>query len=134
MVKRDLSDYSKYFKSYTELRTQQNRTQNITLVDGNMMGNSEESTSGVSSRVFNNGCWGFASNADYQSDAVKAVISSASENAQFMDSRLKKGSVQLPSLPGNMENDFKTKKNISSQKEKIDFIKELAVCRVDKPS
>lgn len=125
MIKRDLSSHKEHFSGYTELRIQQNTNESLTLVDGSIMDNSMTTTSGVSSRVFDKGGWGFASNADFRDNSVKQVISAAADNARFMSSRLNRGSVVLPSRIGQKEWDFSTKKNRVSQKEKIDYMKEL---------
>ncbi|MFA7123356.1 MAG: DNA gyrase modulator, partial [Candidatus Delongbacteria bacterium] len=55
MLKYDLSKFKKEFTEYTELRVQENRTTNISLVNGNVMGNSTSAKSGVSARVNKNG-------------------------------------------------------------------------------
>ena len=125
MINGSLESYRNYFKTYTELRIQENRTENITFVDGNIVGNSESAKSGVSARVCKNGSWGFASNADFETDSVKTVIRSAGENAEFMDSRLKRGMKTFPTVPGNTAKSFATSKERTVQKGKFNFIKAL---------
>ena len=51
----DLSSYTDLFSEYTELRVQENRTLNITIVNGNVMGNSRTTGSGISARTFSKG-------------------------------------------------------------------------------
>ena len=51
MINKDLNKYSDYFSVYTELRMQENRNNRISMVNGDVMGNSVSSSSGVSSRA-----------------------------------------------------------------------------------
>ncbi len=125
MIKRDLNVYRNYFNGYTELRVQENRTETISIVNGNIKENSKNTTSGISARVFKNGCWGFASNANVEETTIKNIIKSSTDNALFMDKKLNKNASILPSSPGIIEKDLGTRKNRISQKEKIDFIKTL---------
>ena len=64
MINKDLNKYSDFFSAYTELRMQENKNNRISMVNGDVMGNSVSSSSGVSSRVYKEGNWGFASNPD----------------------------------------------------------------------
>lgn len=125
MLGRDLEQYAGQFSEYTELRAQENRSVGITMVDGTIMANNQSSSSGISARVFRRGSWGFASNPDFTPQSVSAVIASATENARFMDSRLDKGSPPLPSRPGRSESDYGTRKPRATQRQMIDFMKEL---------
>ena len=52
MLNKDLNKYSSHFSTYTELRIQENRNNHISMVNGDVMGNSVSSSSGVSSRVY----------------------------------------------------------------------------------
>jgi len=122
MITKDLKKYEKYFTDYTELRLQENRNIRLTMVNGDMMGNSRSSTSGISARVYKDGSWGFASNADISDEAIIKVIKSATENAKFLSTRenLKKG--DLPKTNAIENKDFSTKKTRKSQKEMIEFL------------
>ncbi len=104
---------------------QENRSISIAVVDGTVMGNSRRTEGGISSRVFKNGAWGFASSPDISSDSISRVIRTATENAAFMDSKLKNEAYTLPSDPGDSSNSFATKKTHKSQKELIDFSREV---------
>lgn len=70
--------------AHTELRAQNNRTRRVTMVSGNLVANTRNDHSGVSARVYKNGVYGFASNAEYTDASVTAVIDAASENADFL--------------------------------------------------
>ncbi|MFA6730404.1 MAG: TldD/PmbA family protein [Eubacteriales bacterium] len=82
--------------THTELRAQISKNRAITLVSGNLTANTRNEVSGVSARVYKNGVYGFSSAASYDDDAVKSVLDAAKNNADFMDTHLKK---QKPMFP-----------------------------------
>ena len=125
MIPRDISKYNTLLSGYTELRIQENRSIHITLVDGTVMANNQSSISGVSARVQKNDAWGFASTPDLSDNAIRAVISSASENAAFMDVKLQNEARSFPAIPGSASHDFSTAKTHLSQRELIEFLKDL---------
>lgn len=125
MYSLDLHDYKKYFTAYTELRAQENRAVRILFVKGNNTGNSRSSTSGISARVYSNGSWGFASNPEITDDAVRLAIKAATDNALFLDSREHKDKGRLPITTASSSNDYSTGKPRLSQKELVEFAKEL---------
>lgn len=110
--------------SYTEIRSQINTDYSVSLISGNLVGNSRVSSSGVSARVYKNGVYGFASMGDYNDESVKNVIRSAEQNALFLDRRINKGK---PPLWQTMTADFDEKKPFIEvpQKVLIDYAKEL---------
>ncbi|MCK4347985.1 MAG: TldD/PmbA family protein [Thermoplasmatales archaeon] len=124
MIK-DLSSYEKLFTEYTELRVQENRVVRIVLVNGDVMQNNKTSISGVSARVYKDGIWGFASNPTISDDEIKMVVQSATKNALFLNSREQKKKGSLPVVSAIAENDFSTQKTKKSQKELIEFVKEI---------
>ena len=85
MIPRSIDRYASLFTERTELRMQENRSTSITVVDGTVMGNSQNAESGVSARVWRSGAWGFASSPELGSEAVGTVIQAATENALFLD-------------------------------------------------
>ncbi len=121
----DLHRFKKQFNGYTELRLQENSTVFVSVVDGTVMGNSKRTEGGLSARVCKNGAWGFASSPDLTDDSIGRVITTATENAAFMDAKIANKPYELPSAPGNSSNSFKTEKPRKSQKELIDFAREL---------
>ena len=58
----NLNQYKNSFKFYTELRVQENRSFRVGLLNGSLVSNDQATESGVSSRVFKDGNWGFSSN------------------------------------------------------------------------
>ncbi|ERM92956.1 peptidase [Caldanaerobacter subterraneus subsp. yonseiensis KB-1] len=121
----DLCQYKELFSVYTELRVQNNSELNITFVNGNIVKNSQSSTSGVSARAYLNGAWGFASHAEISDETIKKVIKEATDNAKFLDTKVNKRKGPLPSRPASIEKDFSTKKSRLTQKELIHFLKEI---------
>ncbi|MBT5420272.1 MAG: TldD/PmbA family protein [Candidatus Cloacimonetes bacterium] len=122
MINIDLKKFEEYFTEYTELRMQENRNIRLTMVNGDMMGNNRSSNSGISARVYKDGSWGFASNADTSDDAIIKVIRSATENANFLSTRENLEKAELPKTNAIDSKDFSTAKPRKSQKEMIDFL------------
>ena len=123
MIQKDLKKYSKYFTEYTELRVQENRNIRITMVNGDIMGNSRTAISGVSARVYKEGYWGFASNPELDEETIKQVIESATSNAVFISSKEDVKKPRLPSRKDTSDNDFSTNKPKKTQKDMIEFLK-----------
>lgn len=125
MIPRSLDQHASLFTEQTELRMQENRTTAVTIVDGTVMGNSQNAESGVSARVWRKGAWGFASSPELGPEAVGSVIRAATENAVFLDTRLRRSAGTLPASAGRHEADFGTRKPRKSQREIIEFLREL---------
>jgi len=125
MVLKDLKKYSKYFTEYTELRVQENKNIHISMVKGDVMGNSRTAIGGVSARVYKDGYWGFASNPETDEETIKTVIESATNNAVFISSKEDIKKPELPSRKAVSEKDFTTTEKKKTQKEMIEFMKVL---------
>ena len=126
MIHKDLNQYSGHFSEYTELRLQENRNNRISMVNGDVMGNSVSSSSGVSSRVYKEGNWGFSSSPDLSDSAVEYVVRSASDNVRFMNDRNKmECGFILPDTCGHYEMDLTTQISRNSQKQWINFLKDI---------
>jgi TldD protein len=69
---------------YSETRQHEVRKTRMVMVDGNLTANSETSEGGTSSRVFNNGYWGFASTPAMDNKSVARVAKKAADNAKTM--------------------------------------------------
>lgn len=120
---KELNSYVELFSEYTELRVQENRNLNVTMVNGNITQNHITSNSGLSARVYKNGVFGFASNPNISDETAKLVIKSATDNAIFLNKREGRLVEKLVSSPAVSENDFSTKKNRVSQQVIVEFIK-----------
>ena len=122
----DLNKYKNSFKYYTELRIQENRSFRVGLLNGNLISNDNSIESGVSSRVFKDGSWGFASNAEINNNSIDRVIHASNDNASFLNQKtVNKCGILLPEDMFNYELDLKTKKNKNPNSFWIDFIKNL---------
>ncbi|MCL2049632.1 MAG: TldD/PmbA family protein [Defluviitaleaceae bacterium] len=86
-------------KDHTELRAQTNTSKRVAMLAGNMVTNSQSEKGGVAARVYRGGTYGFASGAEYTPESVKNVLAAATDNAVFMDTRIRKGEPPLPPLP-----------------------------------
>ena len=121
-----LNKYKNSFKYYTELRVQENRNIRFGLLNGNLVSNDQSIESGVSSRVFKDGDWGFSSNAIITDSSIDKVINSSTDNAIFLNSRNEnKCGILLPEDIYNHEFNYSTKKNKNSNSYWISFIKDL---------
>jgi len=125
MINRNLSNYLKLFSNYTELRTQRNFTQSIVMLNGNIVKNSKDASSGVSARVRNNGSWGFASATNMDDASIKAVIASANNNAKLLANKMSRNYKDFSIFNDSIEKDFSTKKVKASQNEIMNFLKEI---------
>ena len=68
------------------------------MLKGNLAGNARTDTKGVSARVYRNGVYGFASAADMNDAAVKAVLDNATSNAAFLDKHAGQARGALPTI------------------------------------
>ena len=125
MQNEQLQRFSNFFNLYTELRVQENRSTNVVSLNGDIVNNSQTATSGTSVRTFKNGVYGFASSADKTDDAIKSNIKRATDNVNFLSSKANAKDCILPAFTGKGQyGKYDTAKD-ASQKEIIEFIKEL---------
>lgn len=120
-----LEKYAPVFAGYTELRAHENHTVSIGFLKGNNVRNVKSTISGVSARVYQHGAWGFASSADFTDDSIRQVIKAASANAAFLDRKQNKGKQSLPARPIRAEHDYSTAKPRLTQKQLIEFVKQI---------
>jgi TldD protein len=122
-------DYLKTFKSefseHTELRLQQNTNVALMLVNGNLMRNEKNTSGGISSRVYKNGVFGFASSPKTDEKTIKDIINKSKENAYLLDNLEKRNKIQLSGDGFEIIKDFSTKKNRVDRKTMIQFLKDL---------
>ena len=124
----NLSQYKNSFKYYTELRVQENKSFRVGLVNGNLVSNDQSIESGVSSRVFKDGHWGFCSNAEITNNSIGKVIKASSDNVSFLNKKnVNKCGILLPEDIFNYELNLGTKKNKNPNSFWIKFIKDLDV-------
>lgn len=121
----DLSQYTGLFSSYTELRRQENTGLSIGFLQGDNTTNTKGSSGGVCARVYQNGSWGFASCPELTPEGIKFVISTATNNATFLDQKEDKGKEPLPSIVYNAHQDYSTTKPRLTQHQLVEFMKEI---------
>jgi len=133
MILKDLGKYGDLFDEYTELRVQENRNVSISMVNGNVMGNSKSASGGVSARVYKEGVWGFASSPEISDENIRKVVEEATGNALFLHGKENSGKAPLPDGETvKIDRDFSTNKERMSQKEIIDFLHEIDSYLVEK--
>ena len=84
---------------YTEVRSQINTNNRISIISGNLVGNSRVTSGGVCARVYKNGVYGFSSMGEYSDESIKNVINAARDNALFLDRRVNKNKPPLMETP-----------------------------------
>jgi TldD protein len=119
----DLARYSNQFSSYTELRLHENTSMQIALLNGDVVSNTRDTSGGVSSRVFEQGAWGFSSNANMNNDSIESTIHAATNNAAFLAKRNGDPDAKLPRSKATASHDFRTKLPRKTQEEIIAFLK-----------
>jgi len=125
MIPVELGSYTDLFSEYTELRVQENRSLSVSIVNGDVMGNSASTKSGVSARTFSKGLWGFASSPIISDESIRDVVISSTRNSQFLAGRENREGFALPSKPGTSSKDLSTAKKRQTQKEIIEFMLEI---------
>jgi TldD protein len=119
-----VSPFKSLLKEHTELRAQVNTNRAVTMLNGNIVSNLRSEESGVSARMYKGGVYGFASGAEYSDENIRKVIFAAEENANFMDSRIKKNKPMLPTVGTGKKELLKDVRDIE-QKQLINFAKEI---------
>ena len=108
--------------SYRETRRHELRRTRVTMIDGNLALNSRGVESGISTRVYDGGYWGFASASDTAS--ADAVSDKAQRNARQMARFGARATHSLPGGHASGEHVFHGKTPLS-QKEIVDRLGEL---------
>jgi TldD protein len=121
----NLAVYSNRLNAYTELRLQRNRSTQISLLNGDVVANTQTSDGGVSARVFKDGVWGFASRPQIDNDAVIATVDEATRNAVLLARHAARPDVQLPRTKAFNVSDFSTQRPRLTQQQSIDFLQAL---------
>lgn len=125
MIKNSLQDFKRFIQDYSELRLQENRRHSIILVNGNLVNNEKLAKSGISSRAYKSGFWGFASSPDVSRENIKKIIKTAENNAKFLALKRASDKKDFVNLNCEYKVDFSTKKTKISDKEKMNFLKEI---------
>lgn len=121
----DLSALRAEIPGYGELRLHRNTTCSIAVLKGDVVANQKAETSGVSARVLQGRNWGLACSPEGTPESVRAVLRSASDNAAFLQGRLRTEPFTQGGITAKGEWDHSTKRPRVTQKEKLDFLREL---------
>lgn len=102
MIKDILSGCRDQFpaSAHTELRAQINRERAVSMLSGNIYGNTRSESCGVSARTLKNGVYGFASMAELSAESAAKVLRASAENAAFLDKHINKAKSGFPALSG----------------------------------
>lgn len=109
---------------YTELRASENRKRVVSIVGGNITKNLREEESGVCSRVYKDGLYGFASVPEYNEESIKRVITKANDNVCFMSNHIVKNKPKLALQSNGLYKTDVLMKDIE-QKIYIEFLKDI---------
>jgi TldD protein len=111
--------------TYAELRYQENRDLRLTLLNGQLVTNLEESSLGVSARAHQGGCWGFSSHAMPTADAAMTALHEAGRNAHFLGSRSNQSARLAPAEARTLETLHVGERPAHGTAAWIAFLKEL---------
>lgn len=125
MIISSLGKYSDLLKGYTELRCQENSSVSIMMLNGNLVQNIRTSSGGISARANVKGSWGFASNSNINDESIRQVLNLARQNGEFLSSKLGNKNRELVTSNYSIEKSFATTKTRLSQKQLIEFTKEV---------
>jgi TldD protein len=120
----NLAAYANRFSEYTELRAQRNTNARIGLLNGDVTTNTRSVDSGVSARVFKDGVWGFASEAELSPAAIEAVVADATANAAFLAGHAPRD-LALPADRASFSSDFATRRQRLPRQQVIRILKGL---------
>ncbi len=123
MFKGSLSSFVD-FSADTELRRQCNRSRRVSLLNGDVIANSNAEQSGINARVFRAGRCGFASSPETDVSAAERILKQASDNAKFLADRLPSVGAELPPRAMASHQDIWRDDTIS-QKEILDFLAQI---------
>lgn len=111
--------------TYSELRYQENTDLRLTLLNGQLVTNLQESSRGVSARAFSGGYWGFSSHVMPTKDSAAAALKEAIRNATFLSSRRQKQASLADASALQFERSYASKKSPVATSAWIDFMKGL---------
>lgn len=112
------------FSADTELRRQCNRSRRVSLLNGDVIANSNAEQSGINARVFRAGRCGFASSPETDVAAAERILKQASDNAKFLAERLPAAGEELPPRVIASHQDL-WREDTVSQEEILDFLAQI---------
>ncbi len=112
------------FSAEVEVRRQCNRERRVSLLNGDVMGNSNGQQRGINARVLRAGRCGFASAPELDLSSAERVLKQASDNATFLADRLPSDEISLP-VRQTACYEGVWREDTVSQKEILDFLGEI---------
>ncbi len=112
------------FSADTELRRQCNRVRRVSLLNGDVIGNSNGQQRGINARVFRAGRCGFASAPEIGLATAEQILKQASDNAAFLSQRLPSAGADLPARQPICHQDAWREDSVT-QKQILDFLSEI---------
>ncbi|NLZ13531.1 MAG: TldD/PmbA family protein [Thermotogaceae bacterium] len=116
----DLTNYRDLFRGHTELRIQENSESVYTITNGKVEQNTENSSGGISARVYHRGVWGFASTPVISNHTVGEVVCAATANADVFQRMSMAQKPPLEAIASHSSFSKNRVKPASSKKEKLD--------------
>lgn len=110
---------------YSEVRYQENRDFRLTLLNGQLIGNSQESSRGISARAFSGGYWGFSSHSSPTRESALKALREASRNASFLGGKKAKKAGLVNTQASSFERNYASQVAAVTTGHWIDFLKEM---------
>ncbi|CAN5420932.1 TldD/PmbA family protein [soil metagenome] len=111
--------------TYSEVRYQENLDLRMTLLNGQLVSNLQESSRGISARSFAGGYWGFSSHSSPTKESALRALKEASRNASFLGGKKSKKAALVSTPMASFEKSYATGKAMVASSEWIDFLKAL---------
>lgn len=107
-----------------ELRRQCNRSRRVSLLNGDVIANSNGEQSGINARVLQSGRCGFSSSPETDIASAMKILKAASENARFLAEKLPAVGSTLPDRSAIVHKDL-WREDTVSQKEILEFLLQI---------
>jgi TldD protein len=110
---------------YSELRYQENTDLRLSLLNGQLVTNLQESSRGVSARAFSGGYWGFSSHVSPTRESAARALQEAIRNATFLSGRKKKSASLAEVAAMQFERSYASQRAPIETAAWIDFMKAI---------
>ncbi len=114
--------------AYSEIRYQENLDLRMTMLNGQLVSNLQESSRGISARSFSSGYWGFSSHSSPTKDSARRALKEAARNASFLGGKKSKKARLVSTPTASFERSYATASNskpVPATSEWIDFLKAM---------
>ena len=119
----DISYFIRNVPYYLEIREQSLHSSSVSIMNNDVIGNSEIKISGISARSFLGGKWGFASSCQLSENSLKTIIDKAIGNAKLISRQM--NNINLPSNPASFDFDISKNYRDDKQSDFLNFLFEL---------